>query len=234
MNLKVYCIQEKNGHQSIIIVINNFFNNTDKIQIVKNLNNIDNWYHGKAFGREIPRLQRWYHLNNKKFSPFWKTNYKRWESNIYEDWLLELQNNLQSQIYDILDPLCNKFTSLKNINFNSVLINKYMNGSHFIKQHRDDESIFNNNPSIVSVSFGETRTFIMQRVIYNKNNPKSMKRNLNEKYLDLKIPLKNGTILIMGGSTQKYYSHGIPKEEHCKKKRYNMTFRYSNPIKINN
>ena len=73
----------------------------------------------------------------------------------------------------------------------------------------------------------------MQRVIYNKNNPKSMKRNLNEKYLDLKIPLKNGTILIMGGSTQKYYSHGIPKE-HCKKKRYNMTFRYSNPIKINN
>jgi alkylated DNA repair dioxygenase AlkB len=44
------------------------------------------------------------------------------------------------------------------------------------------------------------------------------------------IKLEHGTVLIMAGSTQKYYSHGVPIDSECTRVRYNMTFRYYNPI----
>lgn len=230
MEIKVYCIKEKNKQESIIIVIENFFLEKEKNKILQNLENISNWHHGMAFERKIPRLQRWYHTTNKPFSPFWKKSYRRWESNEYEDWLIELQNSLQCKLKKVLKPFLIKHPSLKNVNFNSVLVNKYVDGSHFIRQHKDDEMIFNSNPSIVSISFGATRQFIMQRVKYNEDNPKSMKRNKDETHLDLNISLKHGTILIMGGTSQKYFSHGVPREESCKKERYNMTFRFTDPV----
>lgn len=231
MDIKVHCIKEKNGSESIIIVIKNFFKAKKKNNILKKLDDIDDWHVGLAFGRTIPRLQRWYHVDGKPFSPFWKKKYKRWNSNKYEKWLFEFQQNIETELHKILEPFCEKHPSLKNVNFNSVLINKYVDGTHFIRQHKDNEMIFNNNPSIVSISFGATRQFIMQRVIYNEDNPKSMKRNKNEKHLDQNISLDHGTILIMGGACQKYFSHGILPEK-CDEKRYNMTFRYTNPIEL--
>lgn len=230
MDINIHTLKENDDSESIIITINDFFDRKENDEILHNLDDTKIWHKGFAFGREIPRLQRWYHIENKPFSPFWKQSYKRWDSNEYEKWLLQFQMDTQDKLQKILQPIRKKHPCLKEINFNSVLINKYRTGKDYIRQHRDDEMIFNDNPSIVSVSFGVKRRFLMRRVIYDVNNPKKMKYNDKEEHLNLDIELDHGTVLIMGGSSQKYFSHGVPIDMNCKKTRYNLTFRHTNPI----
>jgi alkylated DNA repair dioxygenase AlkB len=221
--MDVSVIEEVNN-QSIVIVIRNMFTETDIANYERKLNNIETWFGGKAFNREIPRLQRWYHIENRYFCPEWKTIYRRWESNIYEDWLLELQTNINDKLNIMLEDVYKKYPKMNRLDFNSVLINKYRDGNDNIKGHRDDERIFGDNPSIVSLSFGSERDFIMERVQYTEDDPLSMKL---DKCHDLNkcIRLEKGTILIMAGSCQKYYIHKIPKDEGSIETRYNLTFR---------
>ena len=54
-----------------------------------------------------------------------------------------------------------------------LLINWYMNGDDYISMHSDDEKQLVNNSPIVSISLGDTRTFILQ------NNETREKKNMN-------------------------------------------------------
>jgi alkylated DNA repair dioxygenase AlkB len=230
MDTEFYINKEKDNSHSIIIVIKNFFTSENIDYIYSNLNRMDDWRHGEAFGRPIPRLQKWYNVENKSFSPFWKNQHNRWDSLEYEQWLLDLQNNLFTKLNDSFSYLYDQIPSFRKIQFNSVLINKYRNGQDFIKQHKDDEKIFNDNPSIVSISFGASRDFTFKRILYDVNNVKSTRLNRKEQQMNKTIKLEHGTVLIMAGSTQKYYSHGVPIDSECTRVRYNMTFRNYNPI----
>ena len=230
MDTEFYINKEKDNSHSIIIVIKNFFTSENIDYIYSNLNRMDDWRQGEAFGRPIPRLQKWYNMENKSFSPFWKYQHNRWDSLEYEQWLLDLQNNLFTKLNDSFSYLYDQIPSFRKIQFNSVLINKYRNGQDFIKQHKDDEKIFNDNPSIVSISFGASRDFTFKRILYDVNNVKSARLNRKEQQMNKTIKLEHGTVLIMAGSTQKYYSHGVPIDSECTRVRYNMTFRYYNPI----
>jgi hypothetical protein len=170
MDTEFYINKEKDNSHSIIIVIKNFFTSENIDYIYSNLNRMDDWRQGEAFGRPIPRLQKWYNMENKSFSPFWKYQHNRWDSLEYEQWLLDLQNNLFTKLNDSFSYLYDQIPSFRKIQFNSVLINKYRNGQDFIKQHKDDEKIFNDNPSIVSISFGASRDFTFKRILYDVNN----------------------------------------------------------------
>ena len=101
------------------------------------------------------------------------------------------------------------FSSKYNCQYNMILVNWYVNGEHYIGMHSDDERQIKNDTPIITLSFGDSRTFKIQH-----KNSKEM-----EKYL-----LNSNEYFVMGGTFQKEYKHGIPKEKN-KTKRVSLTFR---------
>lgn len=95
--------------------------------------------------------------------------------------------------------------------FNSVLLNYYRNERDSMGMHSDDERELGPEPAIASVSFGATRTFILRH--------KRSKRTV-------KLDLTSGSMLLMAGTTQANWSHGINKSSRPAGPRINLTFRY--------
>ncbi|MCV9928610.1 alpha-ketoglutarate-dependent dioxygenase AlkB [Flavobacterium sp. LS1R49] len=98
------------------------------------------------------------------------------------------------------------------IKFNSVLLNLYRNGNDGVSWHSDREQNFGKDAIIASVSFGETRIFGLRHK-FKKEIPK------------LKIPLHHGSFLLMGGTTQSFWQHQVPKTTKNILPRINLTFR---------
>ena len=224
--IETHIVKEIDDTYSIIIYIKNLIDNTIRSNVLQNLSNIhnDDWHAGFVGDHQIRRLQRWHHHDNKVFCDKWKNNYDRWNPIPYDDWLLEFEQYAQDTIQKYVGDIITKFKG-NALQFNSVLINKYCDGNHFIHAHRDSEEIFGNNPTIVSISFGATRQFILQRVHYDSNNPFSLKRNKDESHKDIVFNLESGSVVIMAGSSQKYYSHQVVRDENSHEARYNLTFR---------
>ena len=95
--------------------------------------------------------------------------------------------------------------------FNSVLCNLYEDGRHSMGLHADAEPELGANPVIASVSLGATRRFQLRH------------RKLRDEKLDL--DLSSGSLLIMRGTLQTHYRHGVPKQLRCVEPRINLTFR---------
>ena len=102
------------------------------------------------------------------------------------------------------------------IRFNSCLVNCYENENSFVPKHADNESLFGLDPTIASLSVGQTRRFIMEPNV--KYGPKSVR----SKYTFL---LQSGDLLVMKGQTQRYWLHSVPKENYSCATRFNLTFR---------
>jgi alkylated DNA repair dioxygenase AlkB len=79
--------------------------------------------------------------------------------------------------------------------------------------HSDDEPELGAEPTIVSMSFGATRVFVM-------------KHKTNKDIAPVRIPLSNGSVLIMKGATQQHWVHGIEKKKTHIGPRVNLTFRH--------
>ncbi len=171
-----------------------------------------------GWGKEIPRLQKWYQEDNIDFSHKWKSTFKRWKANKYNPSLTYIQTHIQSRLIELGFTQKNKF--------NSCLINMYRDENDSIKPHFDSMEIFGSRPFICILSLGDERDILFKRKIYDKQNEKSLKIDKNSKLLDHQFTLTHGSILIMGEDTQKYYMHSIPKCSERKKTRYSMTFRY--------
>jgi len=111
----------------------------------------------------------------------------------------------------LLDSLSREISRLCGAPFNGVLLNLYRSGYDSIGMHSDNEVEFGYDPTIASLSLGGTRDFIFQRK--DKSVP------------SFKIPLTHGSLLIMSGSTQRYWNHGINKTTKEVQPRINLTFR---------
>jgi alkylated DNA repair dioxygenase AlkB len=99
--------------------------------------------------------------------------------------------------------------------FNSVLLNYYRDGRDSVCWHSDDEPELGANPVIASVSFGVTRQFQFRH---------KFGKGITA------IPLVAGSVLIMRGTTQRYWLHQLPKAPKIALPRINLTFRL---IRIN-
>ena len=99
-----------------------------------------------------------------------------------------------------------------NFQFNSVLLNEYPNGKVGMGWHSDDERELGVDPIIASLSFGANRDFIFKH---------KTDKNLEK----IKIHLKNGSLLLMLGSTQHHWKHSLPKRLKVREPRINLTFR---------
>jgi alkylated DNA repair dioxygenase AlkB len=95
--------------------------------------------------------------------------------------------------------------------YNSVLLNYYRNGSDSMGMHSDDEAELGPQPAIASLSFGAVRSFTL-RHRFNKRS--------------VKLDLTAGSLLLMAGSLQEYWLHGINKTVRPVEPRVNLTFRY--------
>ena len=141
---------------------------------------------------KTPRLTAWYGDRDKEYiysgtkhSPI--------------SWTKELL-----QIKERIEPVAG-------VKFNSVLLNYYRDANDSVAWHSDDEYELGINPTIASVSFGQTRRFDIRH-----------KEKRDRKY---SIYLENGSLLIMKGDLQHNWLHQIPKSAKPLKARVNLTFR---------
>ena len=105
-----------------------------------------------------------------------------------------------------------RIEQVSNACFNSVLLNRYRNGSDSMSWHADDEPELGRNPIIGSVSLGQNRTLQMKH--------KSEKSNRRD------IPLANGSFLLMKGAVQHHWLHQIAKSRRQMGERINLTYRF--------
>ena len=96
--------------------------------------------------------------------------------------------------------------------FTSVLLNLYRDGTDSNGWHSDDEKELGKHPFIASVSFGAKRSFQFKHKL--------------DKSLKFKLELEHGSLLLMGGPTQEFWKHQIPKTKRKIDPRINLTFRH--------
>lgn len=99
--------------------------------------------------------------------------------------------------------------------FNSVLANLYRDGQDSMGWHQDNEPELGPQPVIASVSLGETRRFHLKHL---------------ESKQKLTFELSAGSLLIMAGSTQQFWTHTIPKSRRPLSARMNLTYRTILPL----
>jgi len=98
--------------------------------------------------------------------------------------------------------------------FDNMVLNLYDNGGDYISRHKDDEPQIRPGSCILSVSFGETRTFRLR----------------NNGAIVLDVPMNDGCVLVMHGPMfQSTLTHEVPKVSGAKGaalgRRINVTFR---------
>jgi alkylated DNA repair dioxygenase AlkB len=119
-----------------------------------------------------------------------------------EAWTEEL-----AQMRDRLEPICG-------LRFNSVLANYYRDGDDAMGAHSDDEPELGpsrDDVRIASVSLGARRRFVLRH------------RRTKE---TLELSLGEGSVLVMGGTLQRFYKHHVPRTRTCVGPRLNLTYRF--------
>ena len=112
----------------------------------------------------------------------------------------------------ILLNLKARIESLLGQDFNSVLLNYYRDHRDSMGMHSDDEPELGKQPVIASLSLGEERTLLLRH---------KYRKDLST----IKLSLTSGSLLVMKGSTQSYWKHGIGKQKQPCGSRLNLTFR---------
>ena len=154
----------------------------------------------KMYGKEhnIPRLTSWYSLGGL---PYTYSGIKMSPNKIDFDELSLIHSGLLLQLYNMgIDE-----------SLNSVLLNLYRDGKDSVSWHSDDEKELGSFPTIVSLTFGATRTFKLRHKLFPSST--------------IDIPLTAGSLLIMTGETQQHWEHSVPKTAKEIGSRINLTFR---------
>jgi alkylated DNA repair dioxygenase AlkB len=180
-----------------VLFMKNFLKQDESLEFFNKLNSTIHWkqeeikYYGKIY--PVPRKTAWYGYEGFDYSYSGiNCNPEPWTKE-----LLFLKNEIE------------KF--LPGVDFNSVLLNMYRNGNDKVSWHSDDEKELGINPTIASLSIGETRRFDLK----HKDNSE----------LQYKFELTPGSLIIMRGALQHYWLHQIPVQKKVTHPRINLTFR---------
>ena len=184
-----------NLEDSEILYYPNFYDEVKADKLKELLLNKVPWQQDtiRVFGKDYlqPRLTAFYGNNGKALH----------YSNI-----TMVPDEFSSDLLKIKD----KIESCTKEKFTSCLLNLYRDGKDSNGWHADNEKELGVNPSIASLSFGETRRFHL------KHKTKSLKH---------RIELEHGSLLVMKGTTQHYWQHQISKTKRKIGERINLTFR---------
>ena len=94
--------------------------------------------------------------------------------------------------------------------FNSVLLNRYRTGDDSMGYHTDAEPELGQNPSVATLSLGATRRFLIKHQQRGETLP---------------FDLTDGSLLVMGGTSQHFWKHALPKTTKPTAERISLTFR---------
>lgn len=98
--------------------------------------------------------------------------------------------------------------------FTYALGNLYRGGDDSIGFHADDEPELGPDPVIASLSLGGARRFVL------KHQTRALP--------PVELSLTPGSLLVMAGTTQRHWHHGVPKTRKPVSPRINLTFRRIN------
>lgn len=117
-----------------------------------------------------------------------------------------------------LRKLFRRVKKLTGISFNTVLVNRYLDGRYNISAHSDNEVFLGDGrvegyegKIVACVSLGATRKLRI--------------RNKETREIVQDISLKDGEMYLMVGKFQQEYTHEIPAQPRVSEVRYSFTFR---------
>ena len=99
------------------------------------------------------------------------------------------------------------------VTFNHVLVNRYRSGEDSMGLHSDDEPELGPDPRVAIASLGTARRLVVKP-------RRKQDRDRHE------LSLGHGALLVMGGTCQRHYVHGIPRQAGIHGERISLTFRY--------
>jgi alkylated DNA repair dioxygenase AlkB len=117
-----------------------------------------------------------------------------------------------------------RVSELTGVPFNGVLCNLYRDGDDAMGMHSDSEPELGPEPVIASLSLGAERKFVLRA-----KKPAAARGSAREQERDvsaLDLTLTDGSLLVMRGSTQREFKHGIPRQHGLTTARMNLTFRW--------
>jgi len=99
------------------------------------------------------------------------------------------------------------------VSFNHVLLNRYRSGEDSMGLHSDDEPELGPDPLVAIASLGTAR-----RLVVKPRRKQDRERQ--------ELSLGHGALLVMGGTCQRHYVHGVPRQAGVHAERISLTFRY--------
>jgi alkylated DNA repair dioxygenase AlkB len=103
--------------------------------------------------------------------------------------------------------------------FNHVLANRYRDGRDSMGLHADDERELGADPIVATLTLGATRRFVL------KPRRKSAGTGVA-------LDLEHGSLVVMGGTCQRHYVHGVPRQTNVRDERISLTFRHVEQVQI--
>lgn len=215
-------VNEHDGSTSIFYYIRNFISAPEVGEICKHLGTMDDFQDNYNYTKDkVIRTQKWFQKEKRYFCEEWKHRFDRWEASLYTHELSAFQN----MVLDRLNKLQLAQIGISIPNINSCLVNMYKDGSYRIRHHRDTDKAFGPTPTVIGISLGATREIEFKRVLYNGSNKQLSKKDKSTEYMNFKMKLESGSMFIMAGSSQKYWTHGIPADPSVVDRRYSLTMR---------
>jgi len=98
--------------------------------------------------------------------------------------------------------------------YNGILVNRYA-PDQCICAHSDNEQELDSNAGVVTLSVGQTRSFVVRWKKAREDHPR--------KYV---FKLKDGEMLQMAGQFQQLFTHEVPRDKNATAVRYSFTFRH--------
>ena len=156
---------------------------------------LDNWQQRRIFlfGRwsKIPRLTLWYSMSGKSYTYSGMT--------------------MNAKPYPpVIEKIANQVTKFSDLQFNSVLLNRFRNGSDKIGWHSDNEKCLGGIINIATISLGAERHLLTKRPGDKKS---------------VELELEHGSLLLMKHPFQHKWLHCIPPRKHQNGERISLTFR---------
>ncbi|KAL5255142.1 hypothetical protein ACHWQZ_G014547 [Mnemiopsis leidyi] len=99
-----------------------------------------------------------------------------------------------------------------NLQFNSAMVTKYLNGQQGIPSHSDDEDCISAGSMLCTISLGETRTL-------------EFRSKCKTSLVNSKVRLAHGDVLFMTRGSQNQFQHSVPKD-YTKNMRVSITLRH--------
>jgi len=142
-----------------------------------------------------PRLTHAYGFHQDHFYPLKFSNGAMYLPKKIPKWLTELLSVVQDYTQET---------------YNFILLAQYRDEKDSITFHSDDERFLGYNPTIASITVGQTRPFLL--------------KNKTTNHID-HFDLSHGDLLVMKNNCQRDYMHSVPKQKQPLKPRISLTFR---------